>query len=564
MSVLSSPPAATTVPALLATRAAERPNDVFCEIAGEAFTYAGLEQRANEVASAFRRLGVSKGDRVAIITPNRREMVEMFFGLAKLGAIQVPLNAFLKGEFLRHQLAHSSAAVLVGDAAGIAAASPLLGQLPDLRVIVSLDDGIESVGDLEHVSYWEMVTDESHPDLEVQPADAMTIMYTSGTTGLPKGCVLSHGYYLRCALRFGEGLQPASDDVLYSPLPLFHAGAQLLVLMQALLHGLRVVIDAAFSARNCLSRVRESEATIFVALGAIGTALLAIPESSEDREHRLHTMLIVPMPESMQRKLQARFGFDVYTECFGQTECIPVTISPRASRERDRGGCGHPAPDLEVALLDDDDQVVSDGEVGEICLRPRRSFAMFDGYWRDPESTLRAFSGLWYHTGDFARRRSSGQLSFVDRKKDAMRRRGENVSSIEVEMAISLHPAVAAVAVHAVPSPSTEDDIKACLVLHHGASLEPEALFAYLKDRLPYYAMPRYVELVDELPTNAVGRVMKHVLKQRAQIGPVWDFEVLGLQVSREERRSVASPARDGHGGRPCRRSESWHGHGSS
>jgi carnitine-CoA ligase len=534
-----------TVPALLAERAAEAPERAFCEITGDVFTYGALERRAREVAAGFAGLGVSKSDRVAFITPNRREVVEMFFGLAKLGAVQVPLNAFLKGEFLRHQLAHSSVSVLVCDSAGLLTARALLGQLPDLRLLVLLDDEPDADLGFAQVTYAEATSprEDEFVSPSVAPDDPMAIMYTSGTTGLPKGCVLSHGYYVRCARRFGDGLQPAEDDVLYSPLPLFHAGAQLLVLMQALTYGLRVVIDAGFSARTCIARARESEATILVALGAIGTALLAVPESADDRNHLLHTMLIVPMPEALQYELSARFGFDVYTECFGQTECIPVTVSPRTADERDRGGCGHPASDLEVALLDDDNCRVPDGEVGEICLRPHERFAMFDGYWRDPESTLRAFAGLWYHTGDFARRRPSGQLSFVDRKKDAMRRRGENVSSLEVEMAIAAHPSVAAVAVHAVPSPSTEDDIKACIVMAAGETLEPKPFFDYLSEHLPYFAMPRYVEVLDALPTNAVGRVMKHVLKQRADTGAsgVWDFEAMGLRVAREARRRVAS-----------------------
>jgi crotonobetaine/carnitine-CoA ligase len=529
------------VPALLAQRAAESPDETFCQITDSVFSYASMERRAEEVAAGFSRLGVSRGDRVAIITPNRRELIEMFFGLAKLGAIQVPLNAFLKGEFLRHQLAHSSASVLVCDAAGLAAAKPLLHQLPDLRLIVALDGEADPDVGLAQSAYADATAGaQTFLSPQIAPGDTMSIMYTSGTTGLPKGCVLSHGYYVRCARRFGEGLQPAGHDVFYSPLPLFHAGAQLLVLMQALAYGLRVVIDSSFSARACIARAREAEATILIALGAVGTALLAVPESPDDRNHRLHTMLIVPMPEALQHRLHARFGFDVYTECFGQTECIPVTISPRTSANRDRGGCGHPASDLEVALLDDDNRAVPDGEVGEICLRPRQRVAMFDGYWRDPEGTLKAFSGLWYHTGDFARRRPSGQLSFVDRKTDAMRRRGENVSSVEVEMAIGAPPAIAAVAVHAVPSPSTEDDIKACIVMQPGATIEPASLFRYLSEHLPYFAMPRYVQVLDALPTNAVGRVMKHVLKQRSETGEVWDFEAMGLRIERQERRRAA------------------------
>jgi crotonobetaine/carnitine-CoA ligase len=181
---------------------------------------------------------------------------------------------------------------------------------------------------------------------------------------------------------------------------------------------------------------------------------------------------------------------------------------------------------------------VATGQIAEICVRPRTPFSMYVGYWGKPEATLRAFSTLWYHTGDYGRRDHDGFISFVDRKKDAVRRRGENVPTVELENAIVTHPEIAEVAVHAVPSEATEDDIKACLVLAPGAHLDPDTLFPFLRERLPHFAVPRYVELLDELPKNAVGRVMKFQLRERPNTGDrVWDFERLGLTVRRDERR---------------------------
>ena len=174
---------------------------------------------------------------------------------------------------------------------------------------------------------------------------------------------------------------------------------------------------------------------------------------------------------------------------------------------------------------------------GEITLRPRHRHAMFEGYWRKPEATLEAFRGLWYHTGDFGRRDERGFVSFVDRKRDALRRRGENVSSVELESAIITHPNIAEAAVHAVPSALTEDDIKACIVLGDGVELTPEAAFEFFRSTLPYFAIPRYVEVLDELPRNAVARVMKHLLRDRGVTAETWDFEALGFSVTRSERR---------------------------
>jgi crotonobetaine/carnitine-CoA ligase len=193
-----------------------------------------------------------------------------------------------------------------------------------------------------------------------------------------------------------------------------------------------------------------------------------------------------------------------------------------------------------VALLDDDGLPVADGEPGEICIRPRRPLAMFSGYWDNAEATVEAFKDLWYHTGDMGRRRESGALQFVDRKKDAMRRRGENVSSMELEGAIRTHEAVADVAVHAVPSPLGEDDIKAVIILS-GERPSEEDLFGFLRDNLPFYAMPRYVEYVEELPRNAVGRVMKHELRKQELTDAVIDFEALGFTVAKEDRRKSSA-----------------------
>jgi crotonobetaine/carnitine-CoA ligase len=305
----------------------------------------------------------------------------------------------------------------------------------------------------------------------------------------------------------------------------------------------KLAIEREFSARACIRRAREVGATLLVGSGAIGTALLSLPESRDDRDHPIETMMIVPLPEQVQNHLRDRYGCDVWTEGFGQTECTPISIAPRLSPRRDRGGCGLPAVDLDVALLDDDRRMVPAGDIGEICLRPRDPRAMFDGYLDDDGHTvLDPLEDGWYRTGDFARQRDSGQLMFVDRKKDALRRRGENVSSMELEAAIARHPAVAAVAVHAVPSNQTEDDIKACIVPVAGASLEAASLFEYLSARVPYFAVPRYVELLDSLPTNAVGRVMKHLLRNRPASDRTWDFEALGLVVPRADRRTIKPP----------------------
>jgi crotonobetaine/carnitine-CoA ligase len=221
---------------------------------------------------------------------------------------------------------------------------------------------------------------------------------------------------------------------------------------------------------------------------------------------------------------------------YGQTETGAITFTPL--RERGKPGTiGKPSSQYDVRLVDDDDQDVPTGETGEVVVRPRTPNTMYTGYWRKSQETEEAMRGGWHHTGDLARVDDEGFLTFVDRKKDALRRRGENVSSVQLELAIAAHASVAEVAVVAVPSPMTEDDIKACLVLAEGVSTSPKELFDFFRERLPYFAIPRYVELVDALPKTATMRVQKHLLRERGVTEATWDFEKLGLAVARDERR---------------------------
>jgi carnitine-CoA ligase len=348
--------------------------------------------------------------------------------------------------------------------------------------------------------------------------------------------MLPHGYYLRAGIQVGHWLELTADDRYLAAMPLFHAAARMMIVGAMLRAGGSAVIEPAFHPSQLLDRARATDATIIGGVGAMGMALLAQPPRPDDRDHGLRLASFIPMRAEDRRALEDRLGVPLNNELYGQTECVPMTCTPM-SVPRNPDSDGGPAPDIDLVLLDDDDREVGVGEVGEICIRPRERYAMFRGYWRKPEATLEAFRGLWYHTGDYGRRDQEGFISFVDRKKDALRRRGENVSSMELETAILQHPKVAEVAIHAVPSELTEDEIKACIVVAPGEQLTPEEAFAFFKERLPYFAMPRYVELMDELPRNAVSRVMKHKLRELGVNERTWDLDALGFTVSREERR---------------------------
>ncbi|MGH9035410.1 MAG: AMP-binding protein [Acidimicrobiia bacterium] len=530
---MGTTPARRSVPQVLEQEAGERPGRLFIDCGGARRTYGEMAAVAGQRAGALAGLGVAPGDRVALVTANRIEMLELFFACARLGAVQVPLNPYLKGEFLRHQLADCGAGTVVVDGPGLAAVTPLLDQLPDVRQLIVLDDPGDAV--VPYLPYHQL----SGPATTVGvpgPDDLASISYTSGTTGLPKGCMISQGYFVHIGDAWRGACELAPDDIVFTAFPLFHLSGQALALMSCLTGGLTLVIEPAFSASTFFPRAAEVGATVTMGVGAMAVAVLAVPPSDDDRKHNIRYSMWIPLPPALQLQLEERFGAPVNAEGYGQTECAPVSFS-RLSGTRRRDTAGLPSPWLEVRMVDDDDLEVPRGEVGEIAVRPLEPDSMFRGYWGRAEETLVTFRNLWHHTGDYGRMDEEGFLTFVDRKKDALRRRGENVSSMELEAAIMRHDKVAEVAVHAVPSAATEDDIKACIVLVPGAETTPEELFAFFQANLPYFAVPRYVEIMAALPRNAVGRVLKHELRALGVTGATWDLEQRALVVDKGARR---------------------------
>jgi carnitine-CoA ligase len=523
----------TTAGGLLRDRAALHPDKLFVWSGRDRRTYAQIDAASDRVAGGLAELGVAPGDRVAVLSNNRIEFVELFFGCAKLGAVIVPTNVFLKGDFLRYQLTDCEAETIVVDGPGAATVTEVAVELPALKRAVALDDA--SVAGVETVPFARLEEEHAASDGEVAPGSLLSIMYTSGTTGMPKGCMLAHGWYLNGARAGTDMMNYGGEDVLYTALPLFHAWAQGMV-MGALLHGLTAVVDPVFSATGVIDRIAETNATTFAGVGAMGMAMLAAPPSAADRAHRLRAALMIPFPPADQARFYARFGATVVAQLYGQTECGAISYG-RLSDLGDPASVGRAGINVEIRVVDDGDIELPAGDVGEVVVRPKVPNALYQGYWRKPEATVEAWRNLWHHTGDYGRMDEAGSLFFVDRKKDALRRRGENVSSIEVELAITQHPKIAEAAVHSIPSAMTEDDIKACIVLAPGERVSPKELFPFFKERLPYFAIPRYVEVVPELPRNATMRVMKHVLRDRGITKDTWDFDALGMTVGPSDRR---------------------------
>jgi carnitine-CoA ligase len=511
--------------------AKNEPERPFFRCGGDWLSFGDVDRITDAVAGGLDRLGITKGDRVAVILPNCEQALLGTLALAKLGAIQVPINPFLKGEFLRYQLADSGATCVISDASGLGEVLGLRAQLPDLQHLVSTD-GLTA----EAISF-DALADSGLPcpDNQVVARDTMSIMYTSGTTGLPKGCVLSQGYYMFLPRGWLMHWYRPGDRVI-TPMPLFHIAGQGMTLMSSLQAGIPATFLTAFSASQFLTECRSAAATFAFGVGPMGMAILATQPASDDRDHGLRIAMFPPLSPSARADFARRFGIEVVTHAYGQTECNPVALNPLAAHGDIPGALGMPAPWLDVKLVDEDDNAVPQGVPGEIAIRPREPMVMFDGYWANPAATVAASRDLWHHTGDMARQDASGVLVYFDRKKDAIRRRGENISCVEVEAAMIKHPKIAAVATHGVDSPLGEDDLKAWIVLTPGATVTPGELHTFLKEQLPYFAVPRYVQFIDELPTNALNRVQKFKLREVGN-DDAWDFERLGLHIERDQRR---------------------------
>jgi crotonobetaine/carnitine-CoA ligase len=370
------------------------------------------------------------------------------------------------------------------------------------------------------------------------PNDVCVIIYTSGTTGPSKGCTITHGYYCNLVNVFIDHGWYEQGDLVFGANPLFHFSGQTWLVAAALAVRGSVIVEPSFSASKYMERIRETGATNAMGMGAMGLAVMAQPPTESDRDHKLRHITFMPSSPGLIAAFQERFGVEPFAEVFGQSECWPALLGdPRGTRRP--GTMGKVTAGLDVKIVDDDEIEVPTGQPGEIVIRPSEPHRMFSGYWNDAEATVTVFRNLWHHTGDQGRVDEDGYFWFVDRKKDSMRRRGENVSSIELEQAMMKHPAVANVAVHAVPSELGEDEIKACIVLAPDGEPEPVELFEFFRTSLPYYAIPRYIEFLTELPANVNGRVQKFMLRERGITDTTLDFEDLGLVVARTERRHL-------------------------
>jgi carnitine-CoA ligase len=525
----------------LRAEAALDPDREFVQCGSPWLTLGELDRLSDRVAAGLQALGVGKGDRVAVNLPNRIEYIVLICAIAKTGAIQVPLNTYLRGDFLRHQLAETTPSVYIGDVAALRMLAPVRSSLPGIGPVVLVGDAGDGGGDVPAaVPYIDLEKcDAELAAVDISPRDVCAVIYTSGTTGASKGCTITHGYYCNLINVFIDYGWYAPGDVVFGANPLFHFSGQTWLVSAALAVRGSVIVEPSFSARTYMARIRETGATAAMGMGAMGMAILATPPSEHDKDHSLRHITFMPSGPDLITAFAERFGIEPFAEVFGQSECWPALLGDPRVSPRHPGSMGTLTPGLQVRIVDEDDVEVPVGQAGEIVIRPDEPFRLFSGYWNNGTATAETFRNLWHHTGDSGRVDADGYFWFVDRKKDSLRRRGENVSSMELEAALVKHPAVAAVAVHAVPSELSEDEIKACIVLAAEVTIDLADLFEFFKRTLPYYAVPRYVEYLDALPANVNGRIQKFKLRERGITDTTHDLHAHGFVVAKQDRRAT-------------------------
>ena len=497
-----------TVPRLLQRQAERFGARPLVSLPGGDWVHADAAARAAARAGALQAAGVRRGDRVAVMAGNRIEVLETVLACGWMGAVAVPVNTASMAAQIAHVLGDSGAALLVVEAAFLERLpQPLPATLERIWVLGELPAQVPAGAAVEP---WP-AADEALPAADLGPGDLFAILYTSGTTGAPKGVMCPHAQYVAWGLNTARILGVGADDVLSTTLPLFHINA-LNTYAQAAVTGCRAAWEPRFSASRFWTTAREHDATVVYLLGAMVPMLLAQPASAAERTHRVRIGLGPGVPAAAARAFRERTGVALL-EGYGSTETNFV-LATAAGAPPD-GTMGTVQPGFHARVVDEHDVELPAGEAGELVVRADEPYAFASGYWGLPQQTVEAWRNLWFHTGDRVVREADGRIRFVDRLKDAIRRRGENISSWEVEQILLSHPAVATAAVFPVRSELAEDEVMAALILREGERFDPQALWDWCDPRLPKFAVPRYLEAVDDLPRTANGKVQKFKLRER-------------------------------------------------
>lgn len=514
---------------LLDQRAAAMPEKTFVIFEdGTEWSYAGLRDKVRVTAAALEALGVKQGDHVLVWLPNGLDCLKVWFAINYIGAVYVPLNTAYRGKVLEHvvRLSDASVGIVHGD---------LVERLAEidrsaLQKIVVLHDKGHVIAGAELVEGRLLDACDrvvSEPATPIEPWHTQCIIYTSGTTGPSKGVLSSYLHLLSS----GDGFPLATgNDRHMITLPLFHAGGTIPIYLM-LSKGGSIALLRGFDTANFWSTVQLTQTTTVILLGVMGGFLMKLPTPPQEQYASLKWVTALPFDEDAVN-FGKRFSVTTITT-FNMTEvsCPLVSeINPTLI-----ASCGRPRAGVDARLVDENDCEVGVGEIGELIVRTDRPWAMNHGYHRSPEATAKAWRNGWFHTGDAFRRDADGNYFFVDRMKDAIRRRGENISSFEVEAEVCAHPAVREAAAVAVKSDVSEDEVLVAISTSPGQSIDPAELIEFLRPRMAHFMVPRFIRIVSDLPKTPTQKVQKHILRDEGVTVDTWDREKAGIRIKREK-----------------------------
>jgi len=510
--------------------AAKKPDQKFVVFEDdEAWTFAEMRDRTRRLGAALQAIGVGEGDHVVIWLPNGKECLEAYFALGYIGAVFVPVNVAYRGDLLAHVIDNAGAklALVHPDLA------PRLEEINTATLETIVTTGTETVKviGLSALTYTEMLGKAGglqELSRTIEPWDTQAIIYTSGTTGPSKGVMSS--YLHNYAGMNGDVWTCVGDNDRYMiNMPLFHIGG-CFILYSMLCRGASIAMTTGFRTETFWETVHRTQSTVVFLLGVMASFLLKAAPRDADRDHPMRTMMVVPFNEEATQ-LADRFGVIVHT-IFNMTEVSCPIFSPPNPTEA--GYCGKARTGVALRVVDENDIEVPPGTTGELIVRTDQPWAMNHGYYKNAEATAEAWRNGWFHTGDAFRMNDEGEFFYVDRIKDAIRRRGENISSVEVESQVNEHPAIQECAAIAVPSEFGEDEVMIVLAPKPGLSLNPVELIEFLRPRMAHFMVPRYIRIMDELPKTPTTKIQKGPLRADGITEDTWDREAAGIKVKAE------------------------------
>tara|TARA_R100000005_G_scaffold96271_1_gene81969 strand:- start:8182 stop:9828 length:1647 start_codon:yes stop_codon:yes gene_type:complete len=540
--ILDVPKDARTLGNIVRHKAEKNGDKTYLRFGEREISYREFHEITNRLAHGLQNLGIKAGQHIAFMMDNKPEQLLLYFAIGKMGGVSIPVNSAAKGELFVYYLNQSDSVVLISDAGLIDRFQAIEAQCPNITKVILLNEAggaadlsVGAALQAEVYDYQSLLdaSAEDLPDDIARISDFAIMMYTSGTTGPSKGNMVPHGRLICGAIDHVEifGYQP--EDVLYTCLPLFHGNALNTSAIPALVADATLVISPRFSASRFWDEIREYGVTAFSLLGAMVNFLWAQPESPRDKDNKVRLCMMVPVPD-FARAFEKRYDLKV-TSVYALSDYGFITLlSPEHPPEKWKSA-GLAATGMVISIRDDDDNALPANTPGEICARCDVPWITSLGYYKMPEATVAANRNQWFHTGDRGYLDEDGYIYFVDRKKDAIRRRGENISSYEVEQIVLGHAAVEDVAAYAVRSEMSEDEVMVSVTCKEGMTLDPVDLIRHCAANMAYFMVPRYVEILPELPRTMTEKVEKYKLKQSAQerLDDIWDREAAGIIVNR-------------------------------